>query len=179
MRARELPTDEYGEWYAGYIHRIPDITLYSALDESAAALIEVVTHCPDDKVDYAYAPGKWTVKQCLQHLLDSERVFIVRALRIARGDQTPLPGFDQDDFARVADVTGRDFRKMIEEFRHVRQSTNLMFKSFTERDLQRIGTMSGTPASTRAIGFIISGHALHHATLYREKYGLEGANLAL
>ena len=172
MRARELPTTEYGDWYAGYINLIPDITLMSALNESAAALIEVASAVTEDQVDYAYAPGKWTVKQCLQHILDTERIFIVRALRIARGDRTALPGFDQDEFAAVADVTDRNFRKMIEEFRHVRQSSSIMFSNFTDQDLKRIGTMSSTPASTRAIGFIISGHAFHHAQLYRDAYGL-------
>ena len=172
MRVTDLPATEYQEFYAGYVRQIPDITLWSALDESAAALIEVVSHVPEDKYDYAYAPGKWTVKQALQHILDTERIFIVRALRIARGDQTMLPGFDQNDFAKMADVSKRDFKKMIEEFRHVRQSTNIMFKSFTEEDLLRIGKMAGGPASTRAIGFIIAGHTLHHAGVYRELYGL-------
>ena len=172
MRVTDLPTNEYGQFYAGYIKLIPDVTLRSALNESAAALIEVASHATEEQYDYAYAPGKWTVKECMQHVLDTERIFLVRALRIARGDQTPLPGFDQDDFASVANVKGRNFKKMIEEFRHVRQSSIIMFRSFTEEDLLRIGTMSGSKASPRAIGFILSGHVFHHAKLYREKYGL-------
>ncbi|NJC25228.1 DinB family protein [Neolewinella antarctica] len=172
MRVSELPSTEYAEFYAGYVKLIPDLTLRSALDESAAALLDVITHVPENKFDYAYAPGKWTVKQTLQHILDTERIFIVRALRIARGDKSALPGFDHEAFANVMDVSQRDFKPMIEEFRHVRQSALMMFKNFTEADMLRIGTVSGGPASTRAVGFIIAGHTFHHARHYREVFGL-------
>ena len=171
MRVSELPASEYNEYYAGYVGQIPDVSLLSALDESAAALLEYLTHVPEDRVDYAYAPGKWTVKQCLQHVIDTERVFTGRALRIGRGDTAPLPGFDQNEFATVADVSGRRWLDMIEEFRCVRRSSIFLFKSFTDGDLARVGTASGYPTSCRAIGFILSGHVFHHATLYREKYG--------
>lgn len=172
MKVSALPASEYNEYYARYIQQIPDVSLISALDESAAALLEVLVHVPEDKVDYAYAPGKWTVKECLQHIVDTERVFAGRALRIGRGDEALLPGFDQDAFANVADVSERRWLNMIEEFRVVRKSSSILFKSLTEKDLARIGHMSGAPASCRAIGFILSGHAFHHANLYQERYGL-------
>ncbi|OAV45442.1 DinB family protein [Lewinella sp. 4G2] len=171
MRVSELPAEEYNDYYAGYIDQIPDVSLRSALDESAAALLEYLTHVPENHVNYRYAPGKWTVKECLQHIIDTERVFAGRALRIGRGDTAPLPGFDQNEFASVAKVEDRRWLDMIEEFRVVRRSNTILFKSLTEEDLARIGHMSGNPASCRAIGFILCGHVFHHAKLYREKYG--------
>ncbi|MEM9259000.1 MAG: DinB family protein [Bacteroidota bacterium] len=171
MRANDLSDHEFAPYYARYIAKIPDITLRSALDESMAALLEYLTHVPEDRVDYAYAPGKWTIRQCLQHIIDSERIFAYRALRISRGDETPLPGFEQDDYAAAAKVAHRSFMGMVEEFRLVRQTTIHLFKSLSEEDLLRMGTMSGGSVSVRGLGFIICGHVFHHAELYREKYG--------
>lgn len=171
MKVSDLTAAEYAPYYANYVAKVPDVNLRSALDESAAALLEYLTHVPEDRVDYAYAPGKWTIKQCLQHIIDTERIFAYRALAIARGDKTALPGFDQDDYMNTVDLSGRSFLTMIEEFRHLRQSNLTMFKSFTDRDIERMGTMSGTAISVRALGFIICGHVFHHAELYREKYG--------
>lgn len=171
VRVDELTPAEYAPFYAGYITKVPDVTLRSALDESVAALLDYLTHVPEERVDYAYAAGKWTIKECLQHIIDSERVFAYRALAIARGDKTNLPGFDQDDYMRTVALKHRSYRKMIEEFRLLRQSNTVMFKTFTKEDLARTGTMSDTAISVRALGFIMCGHVFHHAQLYREKYG--------
>lgn len=170
MKVSEITPAEYAPYYANYINKVPDVNLRSALDESSAALLEYLTHVTEDRVDYAYAPGKWTIKQCLQHVIDTERIFAYRALAIARGDKTPLPGFDQNDYMDTVDLSERDYLKMIEEFRDLRRSNLTMFKSFTDEDLSRTGTMSGTAVSVRALGFIICGHVFHHAELYREKY---------
>lgn len=170
MRTADLRTDEYQPYYANYIGYVGDISILTALDESAAQLTDYLTHVEEDRSNFAYAPGKWTIAQSLQHVIDTERIFGYRALAIARGDETALPGFDQNDYAAVADVSGRRLPDMVEEFRTVRQATRQLFLSFTEADLLRTGTMSGGPASVRALGFIISGHAYHHAKLYREKY---------
>ncbi|MFT7121455.1 MAG: putative damage-inducible protein DinB [Neolewinella sp.] len=172
MRVEDVTPAEYASFYAGYIGRVPDVSLRSALNESAAELLEYLTHVPESRVDFSYAPGKWTIRQCLQHIIDTERIFAYRSLRIARGDKTPMPGFDQDEYVNSADVTGRSFRKMIEEFRQLRQSNLIMFNSFTDENFLEIGTMSGGPASVRAIGFIMAGHVFHHAELYRDKYGV-------
>lgn len=171
MKVNEITPEEYAPYYGRYIQKVPDISLRSALDESLADLDMYLTHVTEDRVDYAYAPGKWTIKQCLQHIIDTERIFAYRALAIARGDKTPLPGFDQDEYMKTVDLSGRSYLKMIEEFRTLRQSNLRMFKSLTTEDLNRVGTMSGTAASVRAIGFIMAGHVFHHAELYREKYG--------
>lgn len=171
MRPNDLTPNEFAPYYARYIAKIPDITLRSALDESMAALLEYLTHVPEDRIDFAYAPGKWTVRECLQHIIDTERIFAYRALRIGRHDKTPLPGFEQDEYAAAADVSQRRFKDMIEEFRLIRQTSILLFNSFTAADLLRMGTMSGGNVSVRGLGFIICGHVFHHADLYQEKYG--------
>lgn len=171
MRPNDLNSNEFDPYYARYIAKIPDITLRSALDESLAALLDYLTHVPADREDYAYAPGKWTIKQSLQHIIDTERIFAYRALRIGRGDETPLAGFDQNDYADMADVSGRALEEMIKEFRLLRQTNILLFQSFSSTDLLRMGTMSGGSASVRGIGFVMCGHVFHHAELYGEKYG--------
>lgn len=171
MQATDLTTAEYAPYYAGYVGLTAGRDLPEALNESAVQLVAYLEEAGEARRDHAYAPGKWTVGQCLQHVIDSERVFAYRALRIGRGDKTPLPGFDQDEFAAVARVDHRTLAELTEAFRTVRQATVQLFAGFTAADLERMGTMSGGPASVRALGFIIAGHAFHHERLYREKYG--------
>jgi hypothetical protein len=171
MRIIDLEPTEYHEYYGNYIKQVGDLSLISALDGSEAQLLEYIIHVTEERANFAYAPGKWTIAQSLQHIIDTERIFSYRALRIGRGDVTPLPGYDQDDYAAAAHVSHRRFLDMIDEFRTVRAATKALFKSFTEEDVLRLGSMSGGPASVRALGFIISGHVYHHAKLYREKYG--------
>jgi uncharacterized damage-inducible protein DinB len=169
IRKSDLKPGDYAEFYAGYIDAVPDLSLRSALGESEAALLDYLTNVTEDREDYAYAPGKWTIKQCLQHITDSERIFTARALRIVRGDTTPMPGFNQDDYAAVADVNRRSYRHMLEEFRLVRAATTILFTSLWEEDLMRAGTASGHRITAAAQGFIICGHAYHHVS--RRKVG--------
>ena len=170
MRISDLGTGEFHPYYGNYVNYVGELSLLSALDESAAQLLEYLTHVDEARTNYAYAEGKWTIAQSLQHIIDTERIFSTRALRIARGDETPLPGFDQNDYAAAAAVDHRRFQDMIEEFRLVRAGTIALFKSFTGEDMLRLGTASGSPTSVRALGFISAGHVYHHAKLYREQY---------
>jgi len=170
-RIADLALTEYNPYYANYIKYVGELSLRSALDESAAELLEFLNHVEEERTGFAYAPGKWTVAQCLQHVIDTERIFSYRALCIARGDKTPLPGFEQNDYAEIASVSERRFLDMVKEFRVVRKGTIALFNSLTDNDIVRTGTMSGGGVSVRALGFIISGHVYHHAKVYREKYG--------
>ncbi|MTB51455.1 DUF664 domain-containing protein [Lewinella sp. W8] len=170
IRKSVLKPGDYADFYAGYVDAVPDLSLRSALGESEAALLDYLTNVTEDREDYAYAPGKWTIKQCLQHITDTERIFTTRALRIVRGDTTPMPGFDQDAYAAVADVDRRSYRHMLEEFRLVRAATTILFTSLWEEDLMRAGTASGHRITAAAQGFIICGHTYHHATIFRERY---------
>ena len=171
MNAAQLSPTEFGPFYQHYVNLVPPkITLRSALDESATLLVEYLTELAEGRENYAYAPGKWTIKQTLQHLIDTERIFAYRALRLGRRDATPLPGFEQDGYVEVWDATLRPFGKQIDEFRQLRESTLSLYESFSEQDLAFLGQASGHPMSARAMGFIISGHTYHHEQLYRERY---------
>lgn len=170
FKTSDLRPDEFNPYYAKYVDNVGEIGIPAALNESAAQLTDYLTNIDEARMDFAYAPGKWTIAQSLQHIIDTERIFSYRALCIARGDKTPLPGYEQNDYASVANMSDRQFRDMIEEFRLVRNATIALFKSFTKEDLLRTGTMSGGGVSVRALGFIISGHVYHHAKLYNERY---------
>lgn len=166
-----LSSDEYAPFYAGYVNLVPpDITLRTALDDSAAVLTDYLSNLPEGRENYAYAPDKWTVKEALQHVIDSERIFAYRLLRLGRHDPTPLPGFEQNDYVANMDVSGVAFRRMIEEFHNVRRTTVSLVSGLREQDLAYVGTASGTAISCRAVGFIICGHTYHHERLYRERY---------
>lgn len=117
-----------------------------------------------------YAPGKWTIKDTLLHIADDERIYTYRALRFARGDQTVLPGFEQDDFARAGDANRRTIGDLLEEFHAVRQATVVFFGSLNESELLREGIADGKRASVRALAYHIAGHELHHMKLVRERY---------
>ncbi|MBB4077429.1 hypothetical protein GGR28_000030 [Lewinella aquimaris] len=171
IKRNSLSPTEYGTFYSNYIELVPaDITLRTALDDSAAVLTEYLTNLPEEKVNHAYASGKWTVKEALQHIIDTERIFAYRALCLGRHDETPLPSFEHKQYAVWADVTRREFERMIEEFRTVRKSTISLFNGFSESDLQFTGSVGGGPMSCRAMGFIISGHTYHHMEIFRDRY---------
>jgi uncharacterized damage-inducible protein DinB len=123
-----------------------------------------------DKFDYQYALGKWTIKDILQHLIDSERIFAYRALRFARKDATPLPGFTEDDFANEAGGSERSIRDLLTELAIVRESTLALFRTFSDEVLKRRGEASGTEMSVRALGFVIIGHQNHHQRIFEERY---------
>ncbi|CAH1002228.1 hypothetical protein LEM8419_03145 [Neolewinella maritima] len=173
MTVTDLSSTEYGEFYSNYIQLVPPtISLRTALDDSGALLIDYLSNVPDERVDYAYAPGKWTIKQSLQHLIDSERVFAYRILRLGRRDATPLAGFEQDAYVLQANLSNRPFERMIEEFRGIRKSTIALVSGLSAEDLQFSGMVSGHSMSCRAMAFIICGHTYHHDLLYRERYAL-------
>lgn len=117
-----------------------------------------------------YAPGKWTVKQTLVHIIDAERVFAYRALRFARGDQEALVGFEQDDYVANADVSNRSVEDIVNEFDSVRKSTINLYRSFDDKVLKRSGTASGKSVSVLALGFMSCGHLVHHMNIFKDKY---------
>ena len=172
MNAAALSTNEYGSFYQHYVSLVPpDITLRTALDDSAALLLDYFAELPDGKEDYAYAEGKWTIKQALQHVIDTERIFAYRALRLGRHDATPLAGFEQDTYVAAVDLSGRTLTQLVKEFRSVRDTTVTLYAGLGQDDLAFTGTVSGGPMSCRAMGFVICGHTYHHEKLYRERYG--------
>lgn len=163
-------TSEYAAFYETYVSKVPEDDLTAAFRKHTAALLAFLNKVPAKKWDHAYAPGKWTVKQVLQHMIDTERVFAYRALNFARKDPNPLPGFDENEFADVARVEHREWNDMVEEFQFIRNASDHFFRALNQEELSRTGVASGKPVSVRALGFIIIGHAIHHTEVVKERY---------
>ncbi len=125
---------------------------------------------PMEKYDFAYGEGKWTLKQLLLHITDTERIFGYRALCIARGESQSLPGFDENTYAAASFANERTWNDVVEEFFAVRQSIHLLFRSFNEEQLEREGISNGKPITVNAIGFILAGHMQHHMNIIEERY---------
>lgn len=170
MTSNDLPKDEYAPYYAPYIAALDNVNLIEELEISIYDLIKFTQDIPLGKHDYSYAEGKWTIKDILQHLMDAERIFSYRALRIARNDKMPLPGFEENDYVNEAHANDRNLLQLLTELSTIRQSTLLLFKSFSEEMLKRKGTASDNVVSVRAIGFIIIGHMKHHQKIFKERY---------
>jgi len=161
---------EYNSYYQPYVDESPGEDVLAALvaqrDSTAALLAKV----PENKAGYRYAPGKWTLREVIGHLADSERVFSYRALRVARADATPLPSFDEDAWMAPANFERRALAEVAAEFRAVRESTLALFRGFDAEAWPRVGTASNHPISARALAWIISGHEAHHVRVLRERY---------
>lgn len=165
-----LNLDSVPSFYKNYIKQIEEPDLIQALRISGHRLQELIHSIPDAKEDFAYAPGKWTVRELLCHILDAERIFAYRALRFARNDKTPLAGFEENDYAPLANASGRSLKKIALEAAHLRTSTIDLFESFTPEMLVHKGTASGKEISVVALGFIIAGHETHHRKILQERY---------
>lgn len=169
--ARRRPgRDEYFEFYDRYVRLVPDGDIIGILKEQLDSMVEFVAAIPAAKVDYRYEPDKWSVKQVIGHVIDVEWVFTYRGLRFARGDRTKLPGIDQDALVAGANFAERRIDDLVEEFRHLRAANIVLFDSFSEPLLQRMGTASGCDFSVRSIPYIIAGHAIHHRQVLEDRY---------
>src|SRR5579872_1352898 len=131
---------------------------------------EFVYHISNKQWEYVYAPGKWSIKEVLVHIVDDERIYAYRALRIGRGDQTPLPGFEQNDYVPYSCANERSVSSILKEYTAVRKATLSLFKNFSEADLLRRGTANNHVVSVRALLYHIAGHELHHLHIIEEKY---------
>lgn len=158
------------EWYHRYINQVQENELIEALEKQASSVIPFLENIPVVKRDYRYAEGKWTIKEVLQHIIDAERIFAYRALCFARKEATPLPGFDENSYADNSKAAKRDWNDLMEEFKIVRRSTQILFGSFDDEQMETTGTASGNLIYVMAIGFIIAGHLNHHVTIIKERY---------
>jgi len=170
MNSNQLPENEYSTFNATYINAIENVDLLEELEISLHDFIKFVQNIPLDKFDYRYAEGKWTIKDIIQHIIDAERIFGYRALRISRNDQTLLPGFEENDYVENTDANGRSIQELLTEFSAVRHSNLFLFKSFSEEQLTRMGIASSHPISVRALGFLIIRHSKHHQRVFQERY---------
>ena len=158
------------QFFDRYIKLVEDIDIIEALDKYNS--IETLLDKKElEKIaDKVYAPGKWTVKEIVQHMTDNERVQAYRALRIARNDKTPLPGYDENLFAANVQPSSRDLDELLEEFAIVRRSNIILFENFNEDEQQRIGICNDTSIPVLALGFVLVGHQLHHSKIIKERY---------
>jgi uncharacterized damage-inducible protein DinB len=170
LLAERPAAGEFAPYYAGYVSQVPEgdvlETLSSQLDDTLAFLRGL----PAPRASHRYAEGKWTVKEVVGHMADSERIFAYRALRIARGDTTPLPGYDQDAYVRTANFDARSLVALASEFESARRATLTLFRSLDRESLARRGVANGLPVTPRALAYIIAGHERHHVEILRTRY---------
>lgn len=163
-------SDEYAPYYETYIRLAPETDILDALAAQLDTTFALLASLTDAQATYAYAEGKWTVKEVIGHVVDSERVFAYRALRFARGDRTELPGFEQDDYIRNGNFASRSVESLSTEFGHLRRSNIALFASWDGEIHSRGGVANGNPMTVRAIPFILAGHERHHLNVLKERY---------
>ena len=158
------------EFFDRYINLAEDIDVLDALTQTASFDSLIPAHTLESLGDFRYAPGKWTVKDILQHIIDTERIMTYRALRFSRNDQTALPGFDETLFGEFADASRRSLADLYDEYAQVRQSSITLFRNFDQAMLLRRGTASTVTISVLALGFTLVGHPIHHVNIINERY---------
>jgi hypothetical protein len=170
MKPSDLIITEYFEYFKQYIDLVDDIALVDALENGLVNTSKFFESLPESKLLYKYAEGKWTPKEILVHLIDTERVFCYRALYFARAEGSTLEGFDENIFGANCNANNRTIDNLLEEFSAVRVATICLFKSFSKDVLKRGGLASNKKLTVRAAGFIICGHELHHIKFIRDHY---------
>ena len=163
---------EYAPYFEQYIKLVYSevTTISESLERSQKEFESLLRNVPREKQGFSYAQGKWTLKEVIQHIIDTERVFCYRALCFARNDKTSLPDYDQDLFVTNDSANNRDYNDLLEEMEVLRKSTIHLYKSFSEEALLRIGVASDERMSVRALGYLFSGHQKHHLNVVKERY---------
>lgn len=167
--SKPLPTT-YPSYFQKYIDQVPDEDLLTAFANQVAAIKNLLSSITEEKSTFTYAPGKWTLKDLLQHMIDTERIFCFRALCFARKEAFHLPGFDENEYAANNSANNRTWQSLTEEFIAVRNATELLFKSFSAEELLRSGIANNIPTSVVSMGFITLGHVYHHKKIIEERY---------
>jgi len=162
---------EYAPYYHKYISRVPDGPITEILEQQIGSTAAFLRGLSEEQASSRPAPDKWSVKQIIGHLCDSERVFAYRALCFARGDRNALPSFEQDDYVREAGSDERSLAELVAEFELVRRSSIELFRSFKPDTLQRRGIASSNPVSVRGLMYITAGHEIHHYDLLKQRFG--------
>jgi uncharacterized damage-inducible protein DinB len=157
-------------YYLNYTKLAEGNDLIKTLEESNSITLDLLKNIPVSKEDYAYAAGKWSIKQVMSHIIDSERVFAYRALRFSRRDATVLPGFEENDYAENANVSGRNLDDIKNEYLAVRDSTIQLYRYMTTDMLDFKGFANEVSVTARAIGWIIAGHNVHHCNVIKDRY---------
>ncbi len=162
---------DYPEYFSNYVNFFNDeIDVIGILEQNELFLSGLIANLDEEKLNWSYQEGKWSIKEIIIHLMDAERIFLTRALRIARNDKVDLPGFDQDDFAPFSGAKTRTKGSILSEYQAVRTNTLEFFKNIDQEALERRGSANGSPHTVAAIAFQIAGHEQHHIKVLQERY---------
>ncbi len=163
-------SDEYAPYYQTYISLLSDGDILRILEEQMNETLTLLASLTDEQAAISYAPGKWSLKEVIGHIIDCERVFAYRGMCFARGDNTPLPSFEQDEYVLGADFNDKPLDKLASEFKHLRMSNIFMFSTWSEAVQARRGTAANNSITARAIPFILAGHERHHLNIIAKRY---------
>ncbi len=164
--------DEFAPFYAGYVAKVPDGEILKFLEAQLREVRSLLSTIPEGRGVHRYAEGKWSIKEVIGHLCDAERIFSYRALRIARNDDTPLAGFDENKYVPAGKFDARTMASLVDEVVQVRDATMSLVRTIDAEAGARLGTASGKSVSARALIWIIAGHMAHHVGVLRERYGV-------
>jgi uncharacterized damage-inducible protein DinB len=177
MSLKGTPNPDHAPQYARYYFEralaAGDDDLLAVLEQNKATVLDFIRSLPEDKAEFQYAEGKWTLKSVLAHINDTERVFQFRALNCSRRDTSPIPGFEEDHYAMNANTYGRNYEDLAQEFESIRNATISLFRYMDDRMLDFTGTANNNVISARSAGWIIVGHAIHHVGIIKERYLVE------
>lgn len=160
----------YQPFTLNYISKVKEDNVADAFKNQQEMVSSFFDAIPKEKEDYAYAPGKWTLKEMLQHIIDAERIFAYRALCIARKEKQNLPGFEENDYAQNANASSRTWQGLVTEIKALRTTTEILYNSFSDEVLHEPGSSNNSPVTPNSIGFILIGHLYHHVSIINERY---------
>ncbi|MBX2933673.1 MAG: DinB family protein [Ferruginibacter sp.] len=166
---KPLATD-YPAYFENYVAQVPEDDLLTAFKNQLPVIEKFLRSITEEKSLFAYDTGKWTIRELLQHIIDTERIFNYRALCFSRKEMASLPGFDENNYAANSNGNARQWNDLVDEFIALRKSTEMLYKSFTAEMLERQGTANNKPATVKSMGFITIGHVYHHKKIMEERY---------
>lgn len=170
FRSTRPVAGEFLPYYGTYIDKVPDGDIIDTLNRQLPETVALIRSIPESNGDKRYAPEKWSIREVIGHVIDAERIFVYRALRFARADLTPVPGFDENSYAANAPYSNVSLADLADEFDHVRRATIHFFSNLDDEALSRRGTANGAEISVRALVFILAGHEKHHVGVLRDRY---------
>lgn len=157
-------------FYKGYVDNVKEMDVLEALQQSSKVALGIFRKISEDMGEYRYADGKWSIKELMNHMMDAERIFAYRALRFSRNDKTPLPGFEENDYASLANAHGRTIAQLSDEMERLRATTLDLYSSFTPEMYNREGLANNNKLSVLNLGYVIAGHETHHRKIVVERY---------
>lgn len=162
--------DEYAAYYHTYVDKVPNGDIIKTLKKQSNQIYKLFKNVSKKESFFRYSPGKWSVREIMGHMIDTERVFAYRALRFARNDQNDLPGFDENEYVRQSNYNDIKLSELVEEFCALRRSNTMMFKNFSDEITLRKGRANGNQFTVRALAYIMAGHVNHHLGIIKERY---------